>query len=348
MLGIFLLGFASSTVYEYTGFKKQQTPDFRKNSDSESDSSRPSLEAERAFLSWMRQYQFTYSGIEYHYRFNLWQSKRNTVNQFNALGESYRLGLNKFSAMTDSEVGQLCTYTTTEITPKPDPRNGVPKSSVPNSQAFDWRAHGAVLAVRDQGSGGSCWCFGSLAAVETKTYLARGRLDYLSTSNLWDCANPGGGNDAALNWICNNEGGYHMKESDYPYSETIRYPTCYYDRSKAIETVHNWYRPTTSGDEDAIASALEKDGVVAIGYECARNFGAYSSGIYYDGDCNHQRNHSMAVVGFGEGDDRGTWTKYWIVRNSWGGGWGEAGYIRTKRGVGDKCGLADDVIIPIA
>lgn len=47
----------------------------------------------------------------------------------------------------------------------------------------------------------------------------------------------------------------------------------------------------------------------------------------------------MTVVGYGvEGDQ-----KYWIVKNSWGTGWGEEGYIRMERGVSEdtgKCGIA--------
>ena len=69
------------------------------------------------------------------------------------------------------------------------------------------------------------------------------------------------------------------------------------------------------------------------------SFFSYSSGVYYDADCrcdspNFAGGHGVVVVGFGTDARDGD---YWIVRNSWGTGWGDQGYILMARNRGDLC-----------
>lgn len=54
--------------------------------------------------------------------------------------------------------------------------------------------------------------------------------------------------------------------------------------------------------------------------------------MYSATDCNDEPpNHVMNIVGYGT--DAATGMGYWIVRNSWGPGWGLSGYALIQRGV---------------
>ena len=62
----------------------------------------------------------------------------------------------------------------------------------------------------------------------------------------------------------------------------------------------------------------------------------YAGGVYNGGNCSYSITHVMVIVGY-------VWTgasasSYWIVRNSWGSYWGEAGYARIQM-TGDQMGI---------
>jgi C1A family cysteine protease len=89
--------------------------------------------------------------------------------------ESYRLGLNKFSDMTELEFNMHLGA----VQPYPGEEGGeIPISELeaPSGDllagAVDWRS--IMNPVRDQGNCGSCWSFATIASVEGRWAVKRG------------------------------------------------------------------------------------------------------------------------------------------------------------------------------
>ncbi|KAL5223104.1 hypothetical protein ABZP36_027817 [Zizania latifolia] len=57
----------------------------------------------------------------------------------------------------------------------------------------------------------------------------------------------------------------------------------------------------------------------------------------FDGPCGTRLDHGVTAVGYGTGGSKSH--DYIIVKNSWGSQWGEKGYIRMRRGTGNRAGL---------
>jgi cathepsin L len=102
-----------------------------------------------------------------------------------ANGNTYTVALNKFADYTPAEYKKLLGYKKSSAL-KDGETVVLDTSSLPTS--VDWRDKGAVNAVKDQGSCGSCWAFSSVAAMEGHHQIATGSLLSLSEQQLVDCS----------------------------------------------------------------------------------------------------------------------------------------------------------------
>jgi len=247
-------------------------------------------------------------------------------------------GENEFLDWTQEEFDARNGYTEGQIKTG---RTHVPKGASPDS--VDWRQQGAVNGVKNQGQCGSCWAFGTVAALEGQTAIKKGNLPDCSEQQLVDCDRQssgcqGGLPDFANQYIAQQGSNGLDTQSSYPY--TARDGTC--DTSKTQDGQNvcatiNGHTNVPQG-ESSLQQAVGTVGPITIGVN-ASPWSSYAGGIYDDSSCSARLNHAVAAVGYDTNQN------YWIVRNSWGSSWGEQGYIRMVMGK-NMCGLSNDASYP--
>jgi C1A family cysteine protease len=234
----------------------------------------------------------------------------------------------------------------------PAPADATPSSS-PSAAArpvsVDWSAPslGAVNSIQTQGDCGACFAFATAAALESATKISTGVLPSLSEQQVLDCGAgtcaDGSGIRAAWRTI-QSTGGLCARDA-YPYRGAKG--TCASESCGAKLSTVSGYRNVERGSQAALEYVVSLQPVVVPIQADEDSFRFYSGGVL-DAPCGTTLNHAVVVVGYGVEPASGK--AYWKLRNSWGPGWGEDGYIRIARGEAYNpdglCGVQMDPTVP--
>jgi len=292
------------------------------------------------------------------FRMKIFMENKHHIAKHNQLYEqgkvTYKLALNKYADLLPHEFTALNGYNKTLNRSVSGERveEGVTFLSPANVElpdTVDWRKKGAVTPVKDQGHCGSCWSFSATGALEGQHFRKTGVLVSLSEQNLIDCSAVYGNNgcngglmDNAFKYIKDN-GGIDTEKS-YPYE--AKDDTCRYVPQNSGAT-DKGFVDIEQGNEQKMKQALATVGPVSVAIDAShQSFQFYSSGVYYEPECDSENlDHGVLVVGYGT--DEKTGSDYWIVKNSWGTTWGEKGYVKMARNKENHCGIATSSSYPL-
>lgn len=263
----------------------------------------------------------------------------------------YEIGITQFSDMDESDFeaykGGGC-FAKKEVVGSTRGCTVFSPTSINLPESIDWRSNGAVTPVKNQGQCGSCWSFSATGALEGSWAIKSGDLLSLSEQQLVDCSSMYGNNgcngglmDGAFEYVIDNG---LCNEADIPYEGVDGACSKCSKSSISISSCVD----VTSRNQVHLKEAVSR-GPVSIAIEADTSvFQHYTGGVISSSSCGTNLDHGVLIVGYGT-DDSGT--MYWIVKNSWGSGWGEGGYLRIARSESENdsgvCGISMQPSYPV-
>jgi len=204
----------------------------------------------------------------------------------------------------------------------------IDKDELPSS--LSWRDLGGITPVKNQGSCGSCWAFAATAELEAFIKIYYGIETDLSEQQSVSCnpygAGCNGGWSSASYYVFQNYGAVLENCAPYLAMDPPAAP-CTQDNFLKYGTITGYNH--ISNDVNQIKAALQY-GPVCTAIDAGPAFEAYGSGCY---DVpGYGTNHLVLIVGY---DDRSCdGNGAWLIKNSWGPGFGDGGYITVQYGAG--------------
>jgi len=267
------------------------------------------------------------------YRLQVFLDNLNYINANQ--GDTYTLGINVMADITNEEF--RATYL--GYIGEPETTYGVqgeePTVAAPTS--VNWVQAGIVPPILNQAQCGSCWAFSAAGSI-SMAYNKNNNNNslQLSPEQLVQCS-AAYGNKGCNGGLMDNAFRYAQK---YPLTTLAQYPytsgngvtgSCNTSlQSQGKYGVKSYTNVAKSSAALQTAIALQP---VSIAVD-ASNWQSYTNGVF--SKCGTSLDHGVIAVGYTP--------TYWLVRNSWGTGWGQSGYIQLAPG--NTCGLLNQASYP--
>jgi len=212
--------------------------------------------------------------------------------------------------------------------------------------SFDWRNQGKVTPVKNQNPCGTCWIFGTTSALESAVLIGENISYDFSEQSVALCMD--------RSWVSKYDdptypcmaGGWAWQASEvfikkgavlescnlYDTAKLNCDGSCVCDSCSPIKKV-NGYRLVTNDQSQTglIKEAVYNQGPVTMAfyYDDGHKYTHPTYGTVYDCATCAGANHIVSIIGWDDSvphfETPGTGA--WLVKNSWGTGWGNNGYF---------------------
>ncbi|KAI5641087.1 papain family cysteine protease domain-containing protein [Phthorimaea operculella] len=247
-----------------------------------------------------------------------------------------------------------------------------------------WPYCSSLNEIRNQGGCGSCWAVSAASAMTDRVCIySKGTKNFhFSAEDILSCCpycssvtgdGCHGSPSIVLAWNYWRDfgivsgGPYNSHHGCRPYEiepcgrgtkerycSKVKAPPCHKSCEKSYKKMNNSDKIFTQdkhfgkkvyaihSDEDHIRAEIYRNGPVGAVFNVFDDFVYnYTGGVYIhrDGGVSNEY-HAVKITGWGV--DKGT--KYWLIANSWGTGWGDmGGFFKFLRGV-NHCGIESYVV----
>lgn len=310
------------------------------------------------FEGFVARFDKAYADEEFDMRRDIYEDNLRRIAEINSQNLSYKLAVNEFADMSRDEfrvshfgVNHPRKREFLGTDRKPASYRGRHQySGAPVPESVDWTQLGAVTAVKDQQMCGSCYSFSATGALEGRLEIATGKLVSLSEQQIVDCSDDNGNegcNGGLMDFVFQYVSDHGLcSEEDYPYVAD-KQDTCMATNCNPAVPEHEvtGYIDVHPQDTEALMEALAQ-GPVSVAIEADETvFQFYKSGVL-TGSCGSNLDHGVLAVGYGK-DANGQ--EFWKVKNSWGEGWGDHGYIYLTKNVEGpgECGIMLQASYPV-
>jgi len=282
------------------------------------------------FTQFLAKYNKRYTPAELSLRQQTFNENVKYIEQHNAKGLGFTLGINEFTDLSHKEfISQMLSrqYNFAESTQEENPTVAAPPASI------DWRTNKNPIIVGPVRNASTCANDDVVAAIVdsiSSSYSVSAKQDFYEfpLAQIQDCDGQGcKGTKSSTVWA------YVTKIGVNWYYTKGACPT-----GPGLGLCIAGHNCTKAGSESELQAAVATQGPISVLVDASHSsFQLYEKGVYYEATCSSSTlDHSLLIVGYGSANGQ----DYWIARNSWGTSWGQSGDILLARNKNNNCGVA--------